>query len=267
MKSGEGKLSETGQAVMDSDGSFFDVVAIAASAGGLEPLIEVISSLPADFPASVLIIRHLSPGQEKGLLAEVLSKQSSMEVKTAEEGMRLARATIYIAVPNMHLMVNSDGTLSLASFEKVQFVRPAADVLFVTLAISCRNKAIAVVLSGAGKDGAIGTLAIKRAGGKVIVQEDPDVPSMPEAALRIDDVDFVLPMVKIAPCLIKLVLKGEKKIAKKGKSSMTVEEAGRIGGEKTAETYGREFYKEIGHKGGQRVKTLVEEGKEHENEH
>lgn len=267
MQSSHRKLSETKQARMDSNDSFFDVIAIAASAGGLEPIIEVISGLPADFPASVLIIRHSSPGQEKSLLAEVLSKHSFMEVKTAEEGMRLARATIYTAVPNKHLMVNSDGTISLASFERVQFVRPAADVLFVTLAISCKNKAVAVILSGAGKDGAIGTLAIKRAGGKVIVQEDPDVPSMPEAAIRIDDVDFVLPMAKIAPCLVKLVLKGGRKIANKGKGEMTVEEAGRIGGEKTAEIYGREFYEKIGHKGGLRVKTLVEEGKEHEKEH
>lgn len=267
MRSGRGKLSETGEAGKYSDDSSFDIVAIASSAGGFDPVIEVVSGLPADFPASVIVIRHLSPDQES-YLAEVLSRHTSMKVKKAKDGMRLARATIYTAVPNKHLMVNSDRTFSLASFEKVQFVRPAADVLFVTLAISCRNKAIAVILSGAGKDGAIGTLAIKRAGGKVIVQEGPDVSGMPEAAIRIDDVDFVLPVKKIAPRLIKLVLKGgRRKTAKKGKGEMTVKEAGRIGGEKTAEIYGREFYEEIGRKGGQRVKTLIVEGKEHEKEH
>jgi two-component system chemotaxis response regulator CheB len=266
MKSGRGKLSEMKEAREHSDDSSFDIVAIASSAGGFDPVIEVVSGLPPDFPASVIVIRHLSPDQESHL-AEILSRHTSLKVKEAKDGMRLARATVYTAVPNKHLMVNSDRTFSLASFEKVQFVRPAADVLFVTLAISCRNKVIAVILSGAGRDGAIGTLAVKRAGGKVIVQESPDVPGMPEAAIRIDDVDFVLPMKKIAPRLIKLVLKGRRKTAKKGKGEMTVKEAGRIGGEKTAETYGREFYEEIGHKGGKRVKTLIVEGKEHEKEH
>lgn len=270
MKSGEGKSSKMREARKHSDGSSFDVVAIASSAGGYDPLIEVISGLPADFPASVIVIRHLSPDQES-YLAEILSRYTPLEVKEVVDGMRLAKATIYTAKPNKHLMVNSDNTFSLASFEKVQFVRPAADVLFVTMAISCGNKAIAVVLSGAGKDGAIGTLAIKRAGGKVIVQESPDVSGMPEAVIRIDEVDYVLPVKKIAPQLINLVLKGKRrKAAKKVKGEMTVEEAGRIGGEKTAETHGREFYEEIGHKGGEkggrRVRELIEEGKEHEKE-
>lgn len=245
---------------------YFDVVAIASSAGGFDPIIEVVSGIPADFPASVIVIRHLSPGVESHL-AEILSRYTPLEVKEAKNGERLAKATIYTARPDKHLMVNSDGTFSLASFEKVQFVRPAADVLFVTLAISYRNKAVAVILSGAGKDGAMGTLAIKRAGGKVIVQEDPTVPGMPEAAIRIDDVDFVLPVKKIAPHLIDLVLRGGKrKTHKGGGSEMTVAEAGRIGGKKTAKTHGREFYEEIGRKGGQRVKTLIEAGKKYEKE-
>jgi two-component system chemotaxis response regulator CheB len=207
MKSAKGKLPEMKDAGKHFDSSFFDVVAIASSAGGYDPVIKVISGLPANFPASVIVIRHLSPDQ-KSYLADVLSRYTPLEVKEAEDGMKLAKATIYTAKPDRHLMVNSDGTLSLASFEKVQFVRPAVDVLFVTLAISYGDKAIAVILSGAGKDGALGSLAIKKAGGKVIVQEDPDVPGMPEAAIRIDDVDFVIPFEKIAPLLTNLVLNG-----------------------------------------------------------
>jgi two-component system chemotaxis response regulator CheB len=107
------------------------------------------------------------------------------------------------------MMMNSDGTITLTSLGKVQYTRPAADVLFVTVSISYRDRAIAVILSGAGEDGALGALAIKRAGGKTIVQEDPEVSGMPDAAIRIDDVDFIVPLVKIAPILIDLVTKGK----------------------------------------------------------
>lgn len=96
-----------------------------------------------------------------------------------------------------------------SSVDKVQFVRPAADVLFVTMAISYKDKAIAVILTGAGQDGAIGSLAVKRAGGKTIAQEDPEYPGMPESAIRIDDVNFIVPLAEIAPLLIDLVTKGK----------------------------------------------------------
>lgn len=194
---------------MQSDtGIISNVIAIAASAGGLKPMIEVISGLPEDFPASVLVVQHTSPDHTSAL-PEILSRHSPMKVKEAEDGERLSRATIYTAKPNRHLEVNPDWTISLGSTERVQFVRPAADVLFITMAISCREKAIAVILSGSGQDGAIGSLAVKKAGGKTIVQEDPEFTSMPEAAIKVDDVDFIVPLAEIAPLLIDLVTKGK----------------------------------------------------------
>lgn len=102
-----------------------------------------------------------------------------------------------------------DGTISLGSSERVHFVRPAADVLFVTMAVNYRNRCIGVILSGSGQDGAIGSLAFKAAGGKVIVQQDPEVPNMPEAAVKVDDVDFIVPLAGIAPLLVDLVTKGK----------------------------------------------------------
>lgn len=131
-----------------------------------------------------------------------------MKVKEAEDGERLFRSTVYTAKPDRHLMVNPDGTISLGSTERVQFVRPAADVLFITMAISCKNRSIAVILSGMGQDGAIGSLAVKRAGGKTIVQKDPEFPSMPQSAVKIDDVDFIVPLAEIGPLLIDLITKG-----------------------------------------------------------
>ncbi len=170
-------------------------------------MIEVISGLPPDFPASVLVVQHTSPDNISAL-PEILGRHTTLNVKEAEEGDRLASATVYTARPNRHLEVNLDGTISLGSTERVQFVRPAADVLFITMAISYREEAIAVILSGAGQDGAIGSLAVKKAGGKTIVQEDPEFTSMPEAAIKVDDVDFIVPLAEIAPLLINLVMKG-----------------------------------------------------------
>jgi len=171
-------------------------------------MIEIISGLPADFPASVLVVQHTSPDHISAL-PEILGRQTSMNVKEAEEGDKLSKATVYTAKPNKHLMVNPDGTISLGSAERVQFVRPAADVLFITMAISCRDRSIALILSGLGQDGAIGSLAVKRAGGKTIVQKDPEFPGMPQAAIEVDDVDFVVPLTEIAPLLINLVIKGK----------------------------------------------------------
>lgn len=186
----------------------FDVVAIAASAGGYDPLYDIISGLPAEFPASIIVVMHTTPGRESHL-AEVLSSHTSLSVKEAEDGGRLAKSIIYVAKPNRHLVLNSDGTLSLVATDPVQFTRPAADVLFVTAAIAFRDRVIGVVLSGAGKDGAIGSLAITKAGGKVIAQEDPEHPSMPDAAIKIDDVAFVVPSKEIAQLLIDLVVSGK----------------------------------------------------------
>ena len=193
---------------MQSDNGFIaNVIAIAASAGGFKPMIEIISGLPIDFPASVLVVQHTSPDYTN-VLPEILSRHSSLKVKEAEDGDKLSRATLYTAKSNRHLIVNSDWTVSLGSTERVHFVRPAADVLFITMAINCREKAIAVILSGGGQDGALGSLAVKLAGGKTIVQKDPEVPSMPEAAVKMHDVDFIVPLAEIAPLLINLVTKG-----------------------------------------------------------
>jgi two-component system chemotaxis response regulator CheB len=208
MQSVDRKSSKTRGTKEPSEGSFFDVVGIAASSGGIKAIAEVISGLPVGFPASVMVVQHLSPDFESRL-AELLSKYTTLKVKEAENGEKIAPATVYVARPDKHMMVNSDGTISLTSLGKVHFTRPAADVLFVTLSISYKDRAIAVILTGAGEDGALGALAIKRAGGKTIVQEDPEVPSMPEAAIRIDDVDFIEPLAKIAPLLVDLVTKGK----------------------------------------------------------
>ncbi|MFB3765742.1 MAG: chemotaxis protein CheB [Methanotrichaceae archaeon] len=203
MESGYGKSSGEGAARENSDNNF-NIIAIAASTGGVKAISKLVSGLPSDFPAPILVIQHLSPNFESQM-SKILSKVTSLKVKPVEDGESLKKGTIYTAVPNKHIIVNPDRTISLATLDRVHFTRPAADVTFVTLASCCRDKVIGVILTGAGQDGALGALAINRAGGKIIAQEDPEVPSMPDAAIRIDDVDYITPLAEIAPLLINLV--------------------------------------------------------------
>ena len=185
--------------------SGFDVVALAASAGGLNALTRVLEALPAHFPAAVVVVQHLDP-RHRSLMADILSRRTTLPVKEAAEGDELRSGRAYIAPPNRHLLVNPDRTLSLTQTELVHFVRPSADLLFESTAASFKERAIAVVLSGSGSDGAMGVKAIKKMGGTVIVQDarNAEFAGMPEAALATGMADFVLPLDEIAPALQKL---------------------------------------------------------------
>lgn len=188
----------------------FDVVAMAASAGGLNAIGKVLEALPADFPAPIVIVQHLDP-RHRSLIAEILARQTHMRVKQAEEGEPLKPATVYFARPDRHLLVNADNTLSLTQTELVHFVRPSADLLFESVAASHRERAIAVVLTGTGSDGVMGVQAIKKMGGTVIAQDEAtsEYFGMPKAAIQAGAVDFTLPLNEIPAALITLVMKGE----------------------------------------------------------
>ncbi|MEO1133136.1 MAG: chemotaxis protein CheB [Cyanobacteria bacterium J06639_1] len=184
----------------------FDIVAIATSAGGLNALSQVLSQLPADFPVPIVVVQHLDP-RHRSLIADILSRRTGLVVKQAEAGDRLAPGTVYVAPPNRHLLVDPDRTLSLTQSELVHFVRPSADLLFDSVAASHKDRAIAVVLTGTGSDGAMGIEAIKKMGGTAIAQdqENAEFSGMPSAAIQTGAVDFVLPLADIAAALVALV--------------------------------------------------------------
>ena len=188
----------------------FEIIAMAASAGGLNALGKVLGDLPLGLRVPIVVVQHLDP-RHRSLMAEILSRRTPLSVKQAEDGARMEPATVYIAPPDRHLLVNADGMLSLSRSELVHFVRPSADLLFESVAASYRNNAIAVVLTGTGADGAMGVSAIKQNGGTVIVQDEKtsEFNAMPAAAIRTGAVDFVLPLDEIAPALVTLVDKGE----------------------------------------------------------
>lgn len=180
----------------------FPIVALAASAGGLNALTRVLGELPGDLPAAVLVLQHVQP-HRPSLLAEILGRHTALAVKEAAEGECIAPGHVYVASADHHLVVNPDQTLSLTGTARVQFVRPSADVLFESLAASCGARAVAVVLSGSGHDGAAGVKAIKKRGGTVIVQDyrTSEFAGMPEAAQYTGVADFVLALPDIAPKL------------------------------------------------------------------
>jgi len=206
---GKHGLSGRRAAVHASERATFEVIAIATSAGGLKALSQVLAALPADFPPAIVVVQHLDP-RHRSLMAEILNRRTRLRVKEAEEGDRLEPHTVYVAPPDYHLLVNPDGTLSLSHSELVHFVRPSADLLFESVAASYKDRAIAVVLTGSGSDGAMGVQAIKKMGGTVIAQDEDSSEffGMPAAAIKTKTVDFVLPLGEIADALVTL-MKGE----------------------------------------------------------
>ncbi len=165
----------------------------------------MLAGLPADFPAAVLVLQHVDP-RHRSLLADILSRRTSLPVGEAHDGDRVHGRRVYVAPPNRHLLVNPDRTLSLTQTELVHFLRPSADLLFESMAASYKDRAIAVVLSGTGDDGAMGVTAIKKTGGTVIAQDpaSAEFGGMPEAAVKTGSTDFVLELDEIAPALRKL---------------------------------------------------------------
>jgi two-component system chemotaxis response regulator CheB len=187
----------------------FDVVVVASSAGGINALTRVLSGLPADFPAALALVQHLSP-RHRSLMAEVLSRRSPLPVEEARDGGQLVPGRVVVAPPDRHLLINADGTLSLSRAELVHFVRPSADLLFESAAASFKDRVIAVVLSGMGRDGTTGLTAVKKMGGTVIVQDEAtsEFSGMPHSAIQTGHADFVLPLNEIAAALVTLVKEG-----------------------------------------------------------
>lgn len=166
------------------------VVAFASSAGGISALSTVLAGFPADLPAVVLVAQHIDPAR-RSMLPEVLSRWSKLPVRHAWQGARIQESHVYVAPPDHHLLLNRDGTLSLTQTEPVHFVRPSADVLFESVAAAAGDRALAVVLTGTGSDGALGASAIKQRGGAVIAQDEASSEyfSMPQAAIAMGCVD------------------------------------------------------------------------------
>jgi two-component system, chemotaxis family, protein-glutamate methylesterase/glutaminase len=187
----------------------FEVVVLGASAGGLNALRTVTSCLPASFPAPLLAVQHMYPSRPS-MLAEILSRSTRLRVRQAQAGAQLEPGVLYLAPPDWHLVVDEARRAQLSHAARQHHVRPSVDVLFESVARAFGPRAVAIILSGSGRDGDMGVRAIKSHGGTVIV-EDPKSAAfagMPEAAILTGSADYVLALGEIGPALLGLVVPG-----------------------------------------------------------
>jgi two-component system chemotaxis response regulator CheB len=183
----------------------YELVTIAASAGGIQALWRILSSLPVDFPIPIAIVQHRT-AQSPDRLAYVLGRKSSLPVARAIEGEPLRAGRVYLAPANFHLLIQPDKCLAFRDGQKIHHVRSSADPLMASAAASLGSRVIAVVLTGGDSDGSEGVKAVKAAGGTVIAQDEASSQcfGMPGAAIRTGAVDHILPLDEIGPLLVKL---------------------------------------------------------------
>jgi len=182
-----------------------DIVVVGGSAGSGAALKQLMSDLPADFPASLFIATHV-PRESPGYLVDVLSRLSSIPIAQAVDGQPIERGRAYVAVPDRHLLV-IDGTVRLGDGPRENMTRPAIDPLFRSAALSYGPRTVGVLLSGMLNDGASGLRAIKDCGGTAVVQHplDAEADQMPLAALEVVNADEVAPASDLAQVLTEIV--------------------------------------------------------------
>jgi two-component system CheB/CheR fusion protein len=182
----------------------FPVVGIGASAGGLHALVRFFENMPAKNGMAFVVVLHLSP-KHPSSADVVLQRATSMPVIQVVHPVSIERGNIYVIAPNQQLAM-VDGSLAVSDLERPRGTHTAIDIFFRTLAEVHRERAVAVVLSGTGSDGAVGLTRIKEEGGVTIVQMpgDAEHDGMPKAAIRTGVVDFVLPVVEIPQKLLDL---------------------------------------------------------------
>lgn len=182
-----------------------DVVAIGASVGGLEVLIQLLQRLPGDLPATLLVVVHRGRTGSLDRLPEILQRSTRLAVVPALDGERPQHACVYVGAPGEHFRV-FDGRLRVGEDLGVRPSRASIDMLFRSAAAEYGSRVVAVVLSGALNDGTAGLWDVRRAGGITMVQ-DPSLaehPSMPGSAMHEVPVHFCLSIPRLAEALVAL---------------------------------------------------------------
>ena len=182
-----------------------NLVVIGASWGGLAALDLLLKGLPQDFATPIAVAQHRAVESGSGALATILSAHSGRNVCEASDKDPIEPAHVYLAPPDYHLLVESDG-FALSTEGAVQYSRPSIDVLFDSAADVYADRLVSVVLTGANDDGAYGTMRVRRRGGLTIAQDPATAerPDMPEAAIATGDVQQVLPLEEIGPYLVSV---------------------------------------------------------------
>lgn len=181
------------------------LIAIGASTGGPSALVEILQALPANLQVPVLLVLHI--GEPFGAaFADWLDGQTHNAVRFAREGQPITTPGVFMAPPERHLVVHNR-RLHMTSGPERHSCRPSVDVLFESIAMECGASVAACLLTGMGQDGARGLLAIRRAGGVTIAQDEASsvVYGMPREAMLLGAAQRILPLTEIGPALTQLI--------------------------------------------------------------
>jgi two-component system, chemotaxis family, protein-glutamate methylesterase/glutaminase len=198
-----------GQAEADtaSDGQQIqrDLIAIGASAGGVEALDRLVAGLPQELPASILIVMHVLP-TGKSMLPKILERAGSLPASSAKHGEQLVRGHVYVAPPDHHMLA-LDGTLMLSHGPRENGHRPALDPMFRSVARAYGQRAIGIVLSGTLDDGAAGLSMIRQRGGATVAQDPEDAlyGGMPRSAIANGAAQHVAKISEMADLVCALI--------------------------------------------------------------
>jgi two-component system chemotaxis response regulator CheB len=181
------------------------LLAIASSTGGPQALLTLLRRLPPTFPLPIVVVQHIAAGFTQGL-AEWLARECRRPVACAADGDKPGPGSVLLAPDARHLLLGADGRVRLAAGDPPA-ICPAADVMMESVAAAFNAQVIGVILTGMGRDGAVGMQAIRQAGGYTIAQDEHTsiIFGMPRAAINLGVIDEVLPLDGIAPRLEQLV--------------------------------------------------------------
>jgi len=181
----------------------FKIVAIGSSAGGLEPLREIISMLPNPCPSAVILVPHLLKDKESKLSA-ILARETNINIIKVLEDTSVEPGNIYVLGEGKSMGISNN---RLVLYEQSEKINRAIDIFFIALAQDAGSRATGVILSGGGYDGIEGAKAIESKGGIIIVQDPKTAqfPLMPDSLIKNDHPDFVLSPAQIAEKLNKII--------------------------------------------------------------
>lgn len=169
------------------------LILIGGSAGSLQVILKLISTIGKEFSIPVVILLHRTPTAEK-LLEELLSTKTNLKVKEIEEKERPEPGHLYVCPADYHILFEPDGSFTLDYSEKVNFSRPSIDVGFQSAADAFGEHLVCILLSGANSDGAEGLAYVKESKGITIVQDpaEAEVSYMPQFAMEYMKVDHIM---------------------------------------------------------------------------
>ncbi|KRP71807.1 chemotaxis protein CheB [Pseudomonas paralactis] len=182
-----------------------EAIVVGASAGGVEALLSIFGQLPGTFGLPIIAVLHL-PDERRSQLAEVFARRLNIPVKEAQDKEAVEAGTLYFAGPGYHLSVEHDRSLSLSQEDRVHHSRPAIDFLFDSAADVYGPRLLAILLTGANQDGALGLAHVKQSGGTTVVQDPAEarIAVMPLAALALHTPDHILSLGRIGSLLASL---------------------------------------------------------------